>query len=69
MALRVHLKDKQQVVFDINTENKALEQQRETELNAFFQYNRENIGQQSLYVDMPKNHVYDKSKKVWKKRK
>ena len=38
-ALRVHLEDQQQVVFDEGTEVEALEKQRETELTAFFQLN------------------------------
>ena len=36
MALRIHLKEQQQVVFDENTEMEALENQRDTELTAFF---------------------------------
>ena len=40
-ALRVHLKDQQQVVFDEGQETEALEVQRETELTAFFNFNKE----------------------------
>ena len=40
-ALRVHLKDQQQVVFDEGQELEALEVQRETELTAFFNFNKE----------------------------
>ena len=75
MALRVHLKDEQQVVFDINSEVEALEKQRSTELTAFFKFNeiamKEGRGADDLpkYVDMPKRHVYDKSKKQWRLRK
>ena len=69
MALRVHLKDEQQVVFDPLAEDEAMERQRQTELTAFFEFNAENPDQNTLYVDMPVEHIYDKSKKVWRKRK
>ena len=36
IALRVHLKEEQQIIFDENLEIEALENQRETELTAFF---------------------------------
>ena len=69
-ALRVHLKEQQQIVFDEDTEMEALERCQDTELTAFFQYNesvpldeRVNLPQ---YVDMPKTHVYDKSKHEWR---
>ena len=73
-ALRVHTQDQQQVVFDEGTEETALEQQRETELTAFFQINRELVQTQEVdalptYVDMPKLYRYDKSKKQWIRRK
>ena len=38
-ALRVHLEEEQQIVFDENLEVEALENQRDTELTAFFSYN------------------------------
>ena len=69
VALRVHLQDQQQVVFDIDTEDEALEKQRETELTAFFQFNasqvQSNVSTDLLpkYVDMPKGYIYDKTKK------
>ena len=69
-ALRVHLEDQQQIVFDENTETEALENQRETELTAFFRFNSENLSDtmtQPKYVDMPKNHVYEK--KAWRVKK
>ena len=75
MALRVHLKDQQQIVFDANSELEALESQRNTELTAFFDYNKEaldgGLDKSDLcrYVDMPKNHVYNKSTKKWRRRK
>ena len=76
MALRVHLEEQQQVVFDEDTEMEALENQRDTELTAFFQYNEKVLSEGDKraedlpkYVDMPKSHVYDKKNKVWKVRK
>ena len=70
LALRVHLQDQQQVVFDMDTEDEALEQQRETELTAFFKFNQtqdtEDIDSLPMYVEMPKRHIYDKSKKEWR---
>ena len=73
-ALRVHLQDQQQVVFDEGTEETALEQQRETELTAFFTINLELVQSEDLqslptYVDMPKLYRYDKSKMKWNRRK
>ena len=74
-ALRVHLKEQQQVVFDESTEAEALESQRETELTAFFAFNQKmkdsnaDINEMPKYIDMPKGNVYDKSKKEWRKRK
>ena len=72
-ALRVHLKDQQQVVFDEGQETEALEVQRETELTAFFNFNREaldngvDITELCKYVEMPENHVYQG--KEWRRRK
>ena len=70
LALRVHLQDQHQVVFDMDTEEEALEQQRETELTAFFRFNqsRSNESKETLpmYVDMPKMHIYDKKNKEWR---
>ena len=68
LALRVHLEEEQWVVYDEQTEQEAVEKQKETELTAFFKFNRQNPGQQTLYVDMPEDHVYDRAKKAWKKR-
>ena len=69
-ALRVHLKEQQQVTFDENTEEEALERCKDTELTAFFSYNEsvpaEDRPTLPKYVDMPKSHVYDKSKKEWR---
>ena len=75
LALRVHLPDEQQIVFDEDTELDALENQRETELTAYFDFNKKSIEQgfdpQKLpkYVEMPEDHRYDTKKKMWIKRK
>ena len=75
-ALRVHVEDQQQVVFDEGTEEEALEKQRETELTAFFKLNEELIEMDDvdmsslpIYVDLPKLFRYDKGKKKWIRRK
>ena len=71
-ALRVHLEEEQQIVFDENMEIEALENQRNTELTAFFAYNEANSDNPECwarYVDMPKRHVYDQKKKEWRNRK
>ena len=71
MALRIHLKEQQQVVFDINTEVEALERQRDTELTAFFAYNQtlSDNDPKPMYMEMPEGHVYDKKEKEWRIRK
>ena len=71
MAMRVHLKEQQQVVFDINTETEVLEKQRETELTAFFTYNQglTDDDYKPTYIEMPEGHVYDKKEKEWRIRK
>ena len=72
LALRVHLQDQHQVVFDEDSETEVLERQRDTELTAFFKFNEQStLDPLSLpkYVEMPKKHWYDKSKKTWKVRK
>jgi hypothetical protein len=75
-ALRVHLEDQQQVVFDEGTEEEALEKQRDTELTAFFQLNAKHRESESMdedlfptYLDLPKKFRYDKTKKEWISRK
>ena len=73
VALRIHLKEQHQIVFDPETEVEALERCRDTELTAYFQYNSsmplDERPNQPKYVDMPKTHVYDKRSKEWRKRK
>ena len=75
MALRVHLEEQQQIFFDENTELEALENQRDTELTAFFDFNKKATEEGRIpeelpkYVAMPKDHVYDRKKKVWRPRK
>ena len=78
-ALRVHLEDEQQVVFNEGDEEEAVVKQRKTELTAFFEFNkrtREEAERNGLdydpkqmprYVDMPKEHVYVNGE--WRKRK
>jgi hypothetical protein len=76
-ALRVHLEDQQQVVFDEGTEQEALEKQRETELTAFFKLNerlRESKDSSEgnilpTYIDLPKKYRYETTKKEWINRK
>ena len=75
-ALRIHLEDQQQVVFDEGTEDEALENQRETELTAFFKLNKTEREGKNLdvitmpkYIDMPKKYRYDKATKQWINRK
>ena len=71
-ALRVHLEDQQQVVFDEGSEEEALEKQRDTELTAFFKLNQQLCEQGAvslpLYIDVPKKFRYDKQGKEWIKR-
>ena len=75
LALRVHLPEENQIVFDENTELEALENQRETELTAFFDFNRKSIEQGfnsnelPMYVEMPDRYRYDKKLKKWIQRK
>ena len=76
LALRVHLENQQQIVFDEGTEDEALDKQRETELTKFFEFNKEKLEDQDMdpdtlpkYVDMPEEYRYDKSKKKWVQRK
>ena len=75
LPLRVHLPEEQQIVFDQDSEMEALENQRETELTAFFDFNREALaqgyapGELPKYVEMPKKYRYEKLKKKWIPRK
>ena len=67
-ALRVHLENQQQIVFDEGTEEDALENQKETELTAFFNLNMKLKldGEDDLrlaYIDLPKKFRYDKTTK------
>ena len=71
--MRVHLNEQQQIYFDEDAEMMALENQRETELTAFFKFNQEkaNVDSSELpkYVSMPKKFRYDQQKKKWVERK
>ena len=75
LAMRVHLEEQQEIIFDENTEMEALENQRETELTAFFAFNAKELlsgaDPEDLprYVDMPEMYRYNKSAKKWVKRK
>ena len=68
-ALRVHLENEQQVVYDMGTEEQSLEQQRCTELTGFFQFNKENPGTMITYVDFPESLTWSSTEKKWRWRK
>ena len=74
-ALRVHLKDQQQIVFDLQQEEDAIERGRQTELTAWFEFNSQSLAdgvhpeRMTKYVDMPKEHTYNLKTKKWAKRK
>ena len=68
-AMRCHLEDEQQVVFDEGSEESVLENARETELTGFFAYNERYPDTDVKYIDFPKKFVWDKKNKVWKIRK
>ena len=68
-ALRVHLEDEQQIVFDMGSEQQSLEKQRCTELTEFFKYNRNNPGTTITYVDFPEKMTWNSREKEWKRRK
>ena len=66
-ALKVHLQDEQQVVFDMASAQESMEQQRTTELTAFFDYNKLNPNTKVMYVDFPEFFTW--KDKGWKIRK
>ena len=66
-ALRCHLEDEQHVVFDADSLNSVLENQRTTELTGFFDYNLQNPETKVTYVDFPKKIVW--KDKTWNVRK
>ena len=66
-ALRCHLEDEHHVVFDEETAETDIENQRNTELTGFFEFNRTNPETHTRYVDFPKLFVW--KDKQWKKRK
>ena len=74
-ALRVHLKDEQQIVFDLQKEAEAIERGKITELTAWFDFNSQSLAEGILaenlprYIDMPKEHTFNLSSKKWVKRK
>ena len=68
-ALRCHLKDEQQVVFDEGNEEEVIESQRDTELTKFFDYNLKFLDTRVKYVDFPKEFTWNSKNKEWKVRK
>ena len=68
-ALRVHLENEQQIVYDMGTEEQSLEQQRYTELTGFFQFNENNPGTMITYVDFPESLTWNSGDKEWRWRK
>ena len=72
-ALRIHLQDEQQVYFDEGAELVGMENARNTELTAFFEFNLANPtgvdGELYRYVDFPKKCTYNARKKEWTFRK
>ena len=69
IALRVHLKDEQHVVFDMGNEQSVLETHHQTELTGFFEANRKNKNINLTYVDFPEQFTWDGKNKEWKPRK
>ena len=68
-ALRCHLKDEQQVIFDEGNEEEVIEKQRDTELTKFFDFNMKFPDVDTKYVDFPKKFTWDSKNKEWKIRK
>ena len=68
-ALRVHLENEQQVVYDMGSEEQCLEKQHCTELTGFFEYNMENPETKVTYVDFPEVFTWSTGEKQWKIRK
>ena len=66
-ALRCHLEEENHVVFDMESAETSIEQQRNTELTGFFDYNKDNPVTKTKYVDFPKKFVW--KEKEWKPRK
>ena len=68
-ALRCHLRDEQQVVFDEGNEENVIESQRETELTKFFDYNVKFPNTRVKYIYFPKQFTWKNKIKEWKVRK
>ena len=68
-ALRVHLRDEQQIVYDMGSEEQCLETQHCTELTGFFEFNRENPETMITYVDCPESLTWSSGEKKWTIRK
>ena len=67
-ALKCHIEDEHQVIFDEGEEEQVIEKQRFTELTAFFDYNMSDPQNMVKYVDFPKEFTWDSSIKKWKLR-
>ena len=68
-ALRVHLENENQIVYDMGSEEQSLEKQRYTELTGFFQFNADNPGTRITYVDFPESLTWNSVEKQWRWRK
>lgn len=71
--LRIHLENQQMVVFDEGSEEAAAESPRDTELMAFFDYNKKQKEAGSSedflrYVDFPEEFIYEQKTKSWRPR-
>ena len=66
-ALRIHLPEQQYVIFEEGTESEvAAHPPKQTELTAFFDYNRTHPGTVTKYVDFPREFVFNGT--LWKPR-
>ena len=68
-AMRCHLQDEQQVVFDEGKEEEIIEKQNNTELTEFFQFNTDCPETDVKYVDFPKQFTWNNTNKKWTVRK
>ena len=66
-ALRIHLEDEQNVIFDMETAEESIENQRCTELTEFFNFNKQNPQTNVTYCDFPEHFTWRDNK--WHERK
>ena len=66
-ALRVHLEDEQHVIFNMETAEETVENQRCTELTEFFSFNQNNPKTNVTYVEFPEKFTW--RNKEWLQRK